>query len=68
MDGAGERALIRGIVDGVIAEGDIADDGVKVIVGKRRLLEAFGEYRGIGIQLARDAGGDGVEFNAGAVA
>ena len=68
MNRARELALHRRVVDGVIAERHVSDDGIEVIIRKRRFLKPLGEYRGIGIELLRDAGGDGIQFHAGPVA
>ena len=65
--GARQVALVRRVVDGVVAEWDVADNCIKIVIGKRRLLEALREYRGIGIKLLRDARRNRIDFNAGAL-
>ena len=55
-------------MNGVIAERHIADHRIEVVIRQRRILEALGKDGGIRIELARDARGDGVELDAGAVA
>ena len=68
VNGPRELGLHRGVMDGVIAEGHVADNGIEVIVGQGRFLKALCEYRGIGIELLRDPGRDGIQFHAGPVA
>lgn len=69
MDRARDRRVLIGrIVDGIVAERDVADDGVEIPVRKRRFLKAFGEYPRIRVELPCDPGGDEVKLNPGAAA
>ena len=61
----GRLAAVGGVVNGIVAEGNVADHHIEVIVGQRCVLEPFGENARVGIETLRDAGGDPVQFDAG---
>ena len=56
VNGARELGLHRGVMHSVIAERNVSDDGIEVIIRERRFLKPFGEYRGIGIELLSRSG------------
>ena len=66
--GQGRLAAVVRVENSIVAERDIADHRVEVIVGQCRFLEAFGENRRVGIEALRDPGGNTVEFDAGSAA
>src|SRR6266849_817080 len=65
MDRAGETALHSRsrIVNRIIAKRHIADNRVKIVIGKLRIFKAFFKYCGVGVEFPGNPGGDGVKFN-----
>lgn len=59
------RPAIGGIEDRIVAEGNVADDGIEEIVRKCGFLEAFGEDGRVRIEALCNACGDAIEFDAG---
>ena len=59
------RVFVGGIVDGVVAEGNIADHRVEEIIRQRCLFKPLREDRRVGIELFRDPGRDAVQLDSG---
>ena len=58
------QLVVSGVADLVIAEGYIADGGVKEVLGVRAVLIAPHHDVGLGVELLGDAAGDGVQLHA----
>src|SRR6266699_3239304 len=63
MDGAGKAMFHRWIVNGIIAKGHVANNGVKIVVGKLCFFKALAEYRGVGVEFLGYPGGERVKFH-----
>src|SRR6266705_6192424 len=63
MDGA-SQAVARGwIVNGIIAKRHVADNCVKIVVGKLCFFKPLAEYRGVGVEFLGYPGGERVKFH-----
>src|SRR6266568_7125241 len=63
MERAGQAVARGWIVNRIIAKGHVADNGVKIVVGKLRFFKTLGEYRGVGVEFLGYPGGERVKFH-----
>src|SRR6266699_3253865 len=63
MDRAGQAVARGWIVNGIIAKRHVADNCVKIVVRKLCFFKTLAEYRGVGVELLGDPGGERVKFH-----
>src|SRR6266699_3288761 len=64
MDSTGEAALHGGVVNRIVAEGNIAYHQVKKIIRDRGGLKPLRKDGAVGVKVFGNAGSDGVQFHA----
>src|SRR6266700_3615346 len=68
MDGAGQAVARGWIMNGIIAKRHIADNGIKIVVGKLCFFKALRKYRSIRVEFLGNPGRERVKFNTCPVA
>src|SRR5436190_20277457 len=64
MDGAGQTMFHGRVVHAVIAERHVANDGIKIPIGKWCCFKTLRKYGGVRVEFPGNPGGESVKFNA----
>src|SRR5712692_4063220 len=68
MDRAGQAVARVRVVNGIIAKWHVANNCVKIVIGKLCFFKTLSEYHGVGVEFLGYPGCESVEFNTCPVA
>src|SRR5947207_4892538 len=63
MDRTGQAVFYGWVVYAVVAEGDVPNDGIKIVVGEGCFFKSLRKDGGVGVQFLGDPGRESVQFN-----